>query len=347
MRIEREQGGPGFPNVSALTARSLVLCFALCALVLTSPAAAQPLKTIRIGYLSGGYAKDDYTRSEAIRVALRELGYIQGENIITDYRYSDGNLNKQAALASELVRLKADVIIVAGGDLLIRSAMNATKAIPLVLVGQGSDPVEAGFVESLARPGGNVTGLTLLSRELGGKRLELLKEVVTRLSRVAVLYEPSIPGTTVEVKEDLPVAARALGLTIYPVEITSADTFDKIFAGLAKDRSDGLYVPGGGAVTRANERRIVKFAAKSRLASLFTTQTALAVGGLMYYGADVGDSYRRVSLYVDKILKGAKPGELPIEQPRKFEFIINLKTAKQIGLAVPPGVLARANRVIR
>jgi ABC-type uncharacterized transport system substrate-binding protein len=210
----------------------------------------------------------------------------------------------------------------------------------------GIDPVEAGLVESLARPGGNVTVLTNLSPELGGKRLELLKESVPKLARVAVLYDPALPSNVVQVKEILPVAARALGLTLQPWEIRAADGFEKAFAALNKQRPDGLYV-GLGALSRENQKRIVGFALKSRLPSTNPNREFVDAGGLMYYGADTADSYKRVAYFVDTILKGAKPADLPVEQPTKFELIINLRTAKQIGLTIPPNVLARADRVIK
>ncbi len=214
---------------------------------------------------------------------------------------------------------------------MIRAAKNATKTIPIVMMGLSADPVEAGLVESLARPGGNVTGLTTLSRELGGKRLEVLKEAVPKVARVAVLYESANRPSVLEVKLDLPVAARALGLTIQPSEARAADGFEKVFAGLNKERPDGLYVIAGPLMT-ANQKRIAGFALKSRLPSMYYTREAVDAGGLMSYGADVADSYRRAATYVDKILKGAKPADLPVEQPTKFELVINQKTAKQIGL---------------
>jgi putative tryptophan/tyrosine transport system substrate-binding protein len=245
-----------------------------------------------------------------------------------------------------LVRLKVDIIVVGGGGRTIRAAKNATKTIPIVMVGAGIDPVEAGLVESLARPGGNVTGLTLLSTELGGKRLELLKEAVPKLARVAVLYDPVVPATAREVKEDLPAAARALGLTIQPWEVRAADDFEKVFAALNKQRPDGLSVLGGGLMNN-NRKRIVGFALKSRLPSVYSSREAVDAGGLMYYGADEAESYRRVAYFVDRILKGAKPADLPVEQPTKFEFVINLKTAKQIGVTIAPEVLARATKLIR
>jgi putative ABC transport system substrate-binding protein len=213
------------------------------------------------------------------------------------------------------------------------------------MVAIGVDPVKAGLVKSLARPGGNVTGLTALGRELRGKQLELLKEAVPKLSRVAFLYGPANPSS-VEVKEDLPIAARALKLTILPSEARAADDFEKVFAAMSKERPDGLVVTGG-TVMRTNRKRIVGFALKSRLPSVFTTEEFVDAGGLMSYAADDADSYRRVAIYVDKILKGAKPADLPVEQPKKFELVINLKTAKQIGLTIPQKMLARADKVIK
>ena len=202
------------------------------------------------------------------------------------------------------------------------------------------------LIESLARPGGNVTGITHLARELGGKRLELLKEAVPKVSRVAVLYDPANLGNILEVKELLPVAARALGLTIQPWEVRDADDFEKVFAAMNKERPDGLYVPWG-PLMRDNQKRIAGFALKSRLPSVYTSREAVDAGGLMYYGADLAESYRRAHIYVDRILKGAKPADLPVEQPTKFELVINLKTAKQIGVTIPQSVLYRADKVIK
>ena len=310
--------------------------------------AQQPKKVSRIGYLSKADAATDSARAEGIRLALRELGYIEGQNIAIEYRYAEGKLDRYPELAAELVRLKVDIIVVAGrGPRPIRAAKNATKTIPIVMMGLGSDPVRAGHVESLARPGGNVTGLTGLTRELGGKRLELLKEAVPKLARVAVLYDPANPPSLHEVKELLPADARALKLTIQPWEIRAVDDFEKVFAALNKQRPDGLYVLGAGPLMRPNGKRIVGFALKSRLPSMYGSREAVEAGGLMSYGADLADSYRRVAIYVDKILKGAKPADLPVEQPTKFELVINLKTAKQIGLTIPPEVLARATKLIK
>jgi putative tryptophan/tyrosine transport system substrate-binding protein len=323
---------------------------ALCAMLfaLCVPAGAQqPAKVPRLGYLSPGDAASDSTRAEAIPLALRERGYIEGQNIAIEYRYAEGKFDRLPALAADLVGLKVDLMVVAGGLRTIQAAKNSTKMIPIVMTSPGIDPVKTGLIESLARPGGNVTGITTLGRELGGKRLELFKEAVSKLARVAVLYDPAIRDTARDVKEDLPVAARALRLTIRFWEVQNADDFEKVLAALNKERADGLYVAGGGPLMLANEKRIVGFALKSRLPSMYVSREAVDAGGLMSYGADRADSYRRVAYYVDRILKGAKPADLPVEQPTKFELVINLKTAKQIGLTIPQSVLYRADKVIK
>jgi ABC-type uncharacterized transport system substrate-binding protein len=308
--------------------------------------AQQPKKVLRIGYLSGGDAASSSARAEAIRLALRERGYIEGQTIAIEYRYAEGKRDRAPELVAELVRLKVDIIVVTGGGWLIRAAMNATKTIPIVNAADGVDIVEAGFVESLARPGGNVTGISNLSGELGGKRLELLKEAVPKIARVAVLYEPASPANVREVKEQLPVAARALGLTLQPWEVRAADGFERVFAALNKQRPGGLYVHGEGGLMRDHER-IVGLALKSRLPSMYVNSPFVDAGGLMSYGADLAESYRRVAYFVDRILKGAKPADLAVEQPTKFEFVINLQTSKKIGLAMPPDLLARATKIIR
>jgi ABC-type uncharacterized transport system substrate-binding protein len=306
--------------------------------------AQQPKKVPRIGFLSAGDV--DSARSDTIRRALRELGYIEGQNIAFEYRYAAGKRDRFSELAADLVRLHVDIIVVVGGNRIIPAAKNATKTIPIVMTGAGLDPVGAGFVESLARPGGNVTGITNLGTELGGKRLELLKEAVPKLARVAVLYDPANPSSVLSVKEVLPVAARDLGLTVRSWEVRDTGGFERVFTALNKDRPDGLYVLGG-ALLIANDKRTTGFALKSRLPSVYNNREAVNAGGLMYYGADESDIYRRVAYYVDKILKGAKPADLPVEQPTKFELVINLKTAKQIGLTIPQKVLGRADRVIK
>ncbi len=307
--------------------------------------AQQPKKVPRIGYLSPSDPATESARFEAIRLALRERGHIEGQNIVIEYRYAEGKLDRLPDLAAELVRLKVDIIL-GGGDIPIRAAKNATKTIPIVMMGTGSDPVEAGLVESLARPGGNVTGLSNLNRELGGKRLELLKEAVPKVARVAVLYDPTVPDSVLEVKEVLPVAARALKMTIQPWELRGPDDFEKVFSAMGKQGPDGLYATAG-PLMRPNRKRIVDFALKSRLPSMHSDRAAVDAGALMYYGADLAESYRRAAYYVDKILKGAKPADLPVEQPTKFELVINLKTAKQIGLTIPQKMLGRADKVIK
>ena len=329
--------------------RKLVGIVALAIALVVSGAAAsaqQPKKVPRIGYLSSADPANESARAEAIRLSLRALGYVEGQNVAIEYRYAEGKQDRAPELLAELVRLKVDIIVVAGGNEWILAAKNTTKTIPIVMVGTGSDPVAAGLIESLARPGGNVTGLTLLSVELGGKRLELLKEAVPKVARVAVLYDPANPDSVLGVKEVLPAAARALALTIQPWELRAVDDLEKVFAALNKQRPDGLYVPTGPRMTR-NAKRIAGLALKSRLPGVYTRKDAVDAGGLMSYGADLTDSYRRVAYFVDKILKGAKPADLPVEQPTKFELVINLKTAKQIGVTIPQKVLGRADRVIR
>jgi putative ABC transport system substrate-binding protein len=307
--------------------------------------AQQPKKVPRIGLLSSGDLAGDAARTDPFRVALRELGYIEGQNIAIEYRYAEGKRDRFPELAAELVRLKVDIIL-AGGDGSIHAAKNATKTIPIIMTGSGLDPVKQGHVESLARPGGNVTGITSLNRELAGKRLEVLKEAVPKVARVAVLYDPAIQGTTREVKEDVTDAARALGLTFQPYEVRRKDDFDKVFAAMGKQRPDGLYVLNS-ALMLANRNRIIGFALNSRLPSMYQSRTAVVEGGLMAYEVDPLDSYRRAAYYVDRILKGAKPANLPVGQPTKFELVINLKTAKQIGLTIPQSVLFRSDKVIK
>jgi len=306
--------------------------------------AQQSGKMHRVGFLSGGFPGASHWTT-TLRTGLRALGYVEDKNIVIESRFAENKPDRLPALADELVRLKVDVIV-AGGTNDARAAKNATKTIPVVMTGIGIDPVEVGLVESLARPGNNVTGITNLSTELGGKRLELLKEAVPKVTRVAVLYDPAAPGSSRELKETLPVAAGSLGLTVRSWEVRDADGFERIFTALRKERPDGLYVAGGPLMS-VNGNRIAKFALKSRLPSVYGDRGYVNAGGLMYYGADLADIYRRVAYYVDKIFKGAKPAELPVEQPTKFEFVINLQTAKKIGVIIPPDVLARATKIIR
>jgi putative tryptophan/tyrosine transport system substrate-binding protein len=320
-----------------LLAASVLICF--------HPAEAQQsMKMHRIGFLSGGFPGPSHWTT-TLRTDLRELGYVEGKNIAIESRFAENKPDRLPPMVDELVRLKVDVIV-AGGTNDARAARNTTKTIPIVMAGIGIDPVEAGLVESLARPGGNVTGITNLSTELGGKRLELLKEAAPKVARVAVLYDPAAPGSLRELKETLPVAAGALSLTVRSWEVRDADGFDRVFSALRKERQDGLYVAGGPLMS-VNGKRIADFALKGGLPSVYGNKEYVDAGGLMYYGADLADIYRRVAYYVDKILKGAKPTDLPVEQPKKFELVINLKTAKQIGLTIPQSMLFRADKVIK
>jgi ABC-type uncharacterized transport system substrate-binding protein len=332
----------GSRNKIAFGLALAALLFALC----SSAQAQEPKKVPRIGYLSNGDLASESARSEAIRLALRELGYIEGQNIAIEYRYAKRKRDQLSEIAAELVHLNVDIIVVAGGPAPIRAAKTATKTIPILMVGTPDDPVEAGLVESLARPGGNVTGLTNVTRELGGKRLELLKGAVPKVARVAVFYDPTVPASVLDIKEVLPLAASGLGLTLQPKEVRATDNFEKVFAALNKQAVDGLYVTTG-PLMFANQKRIAGLALERRLPSMHGRREAVDAGGLMSYGADIADSYRRVASYVDKILKGAKPADLPIEQPTKFELVINLKTAKQIGVTIPQKVLSRADRIIK
>jgi putative ABC transport system substrate-binding protein len=307
--------------------------------------AQQSKKKSQIGYLSAIDKGTESIRIEAIRLALRELGYIEGQNVITHYRYADGNFTRMAKLAEELVLLRVDLIVTTGGDPVIRAAKSATRTVPIVMVGGGSEPITAGFVESLSRPGGNITGLTNLSTELTGKRLELLKEAVPKMARVAVLYEPTIAGNVIQVKE-AQATAPALRLVVQPVDVKEFGGIEKVFAALGKQILDGLYVPGG-PIMNTYRQKITDFALKNRLPSIYSRREFVDAGGLLAYGTDLAHSYRRVAYYIDRILRGARPADLPIEQPTKFELVINLKTAQQIGVTIPPNVLARADRVIR
>jgi putative ABC transport system substrate-binding protein len=336
------QSGQETPMRKKITRR------AFCSMLLALPfpaRAQQPKKVPLIGYLSANDAANESARTEGSRLALRERGHIVGQNIAIEYQYAEGKVDRAPELAAALVRRKVDIIVVAGGTAYVQAAKNATKTIPIVMTGAGIDPVEAGLIESLARPGGNVTGITTLSRELGGKRLEVLKEAFPKVVRVAVPYDPANPVSVIDVKEVLPVAARELKLTIQPWEVRAADDIDKVLAALGKQRPDGLYAPG--ASTSQYGKRIVAFALKSRLPAMYGRKEAVEAGGLMYYGADQTESYRRVAYFVDRILKGAKPAELPVERPMRFEFIVNLQTAKKIGVTVDPNVLERATKLIK
>jgi putative ABC transport system substrate-binding protein len=330
----------------------LTLCAMLLALSV-STAAQQPAgKISRIGYLSRDLHPSDSRAPaprnlEAFRQGLRELGYIEGKNIIIEYRFADGRLERLPALAEELVRLNVEIIVV-DVTAAARAAKKTTSTIPIVIAG-GSDPIQSGLVASFARPGGNVTGLTNYSGELLGKRLELLKEVVPKVSRFALLSDAGIgPRLTLSMLPDAQVAAQALGVKLQLVEVKAQDPdIDGAFRVMAKERI-GAFITGAGLLgLTLHRKRILDLAEQARMPAIYPTLSWIDEGGLMYYGANSPDLYRRAATYVDKILKGTKPADLPVEQPMKFELIINLKAAKQIGLTIPPNVLARADRVIR
>jgi putative tryptophan/tyrosine transport system substrate-binding protein len=323
-----------------------ILAWLLGTLLLTtvSPAGAQQAGKIpRIGYLSAASPSAVATRVEAFRQALRELGYVEGKNVLIESRYAEGKVDRLADMAAELVRLNIDVIVTAAPSS-TRAAKKVTSTIPIVMSGVGGDPVEAGFVASLARPGGNVTGLTALSQELIGKQLELVKEIVPRLSRVAVLGTSTIPGYA-QVK-DMELAARAFNLQLQHLDVLIPKDLDTAFQQARNGRAEAALVRPS-PVLESQRREIAERAVKSRLPMIYPFAEFAEVGGLMVYGVNISDLHRRSAIYVDKILKGVKPAELPVEQPTKFELVINLKAAKQIGLTIPPNVLARADRVIK
>jgi putative tryptophan/tyrosine transport system substrate-binding protein len=318
-----------------------VLLSALCS-VLSVSSAQQPGRVPRIGFLLIGSSSGQSSSLLAYRQNLRELGYVEGKNILFEPRYAEGKPDRLPDLATELVRFKVDVIV-ATSALSASAARNVTKTIPIVM--SGSDPVGSGLVDSLAQPGGNLTGLTIPSPELGGKQLDLLKETIPGVFRVAVLRNPSSPASAAQLKE-IEIAGRSLGAQLHILEAQSLNDFDKAFAAMKKDGVQALNVVNS-AIFTIHRRHLVELASKARLPAIYPHADFVNAGGLMSYGLDRSAMYRRAAVFVDKILKGAKPGDLPVEQPTKFEFVINLKTAKQIGLTIPPNVLVRADKVIR
>ena len=321
--------------------------FAVCALLYAlcvSAEAQQPGKVPRIGFLTGGSPTADSARHEAFRQGLRDLGYVEGKNIVMEWRLWDGKRDRQRAMAAELARLKVDVIVAVGsGD--IRASKEATATIPIVMI-SGGDAVGSGLVASLARPGGNITGLATLRPELSGKRLELLKEIVPRISRVAVLVS-AMSSDHAQLLKELDLAAGAFGVKLQSLDIQSPRDFDSAFRDAAKGRAEAVLVRVPGPILSPQRTKAAQLAVKSRLPAIYESAEEVEAGGLMSYGLNINDSYRRAATYVDKILKGAKAGDLPVERPTKFEFVINLEAAKQIGLTIPPNVLARADRVIK
>ena len=324
--------------------KSLVSIFAVVILALVHPAAAQQQTKIpRIGFLSSLSPAVVSSRMDAFRQGLRELGYVEGKNIVIESRYAEGKLSRVPALAAELVRLKVDVIVT-GGPSVNRFAKEATVTIPIVLAFD-NDPVGNGFAASLARPGGNITGLSAEYPEISGKQLELLKEIVPRLSRVAVLGNSTQPGNPQESRE-VELAAKAFGVKLQYLDVLSPKDIETAFQAASKGHADAVLVLASQLVT-SHPKQFVELAAKSRLPTTYWSAEFVEAGGLMAYSVNITDLFRRAATYVDKILKGAKPADLPVEQPTRFEFIINLKAAKQIGLTIPPNVLARADKVIR
>jgi putative tryptophan/tyrosine transport system substrate-binding protein len=324
--------------------RKKIFSLSLCAVLFafTHSASARQGKIPRIGLLYAS-AVGNSARNEAFRQGLGELGYVEGKNIVLEYRYAEGKLDRYSALVAELVRLKVDVIVT-GGPAGTRPAKEATSTIPIVMA-QDNDPVGNGFVASLARPGGNVTGLSTLGAVTSGKQLELLKEIVPKLSRVAVFGTSTEPANSQSLKE-AELAAEALRVQIQYMDVLTPKDFEAAFPMASKGRADAALVLTS-AVAAVYRHEIAKLAAKSRLPAIYPHAAFVHDGGLMTYGVSFADLDRRAATYVDKILKGAKPADLPVEQPKKFEFIINLKAAKQIGLTIPQSVLYRADKVIK
>jgi len=327
-------------NPKWVGAFAFVITFATCGAV--APA-QQPTKIPRIGFLLATSPSSNAARYEAFRQGLRELGYVEGKNLVIDRRFAEGKLDRLPSLAAELVRLNVDVIVTSGG-ISTRAAKEATVTIPIVMV-QDNDPVANGFVASLARPGGNITGLATLAPELSGKRLELLKEIVPRLSRVAVFGTSINPGNAQSLKE-IQLAAGAFKVQLQYLDVLEPKDIETAFRAATKGRADAVIVLVS-SVLNSHRTQVVELAVKARLPVIYPFLEFVEAGGLMTYGVNFTDLYRRAATYVDKILKGRTPADLPVEQPMKFEFIVNLKAAKQIGLTIPPNVLVRANKVIR
>ena len=337
-RVDRDREKNMKKKITVLT-----LCAMLSALSY-SASAQQSTKVPRIGYLSGSSLSTDAARVAAFQHGLRDLGYVEGKNIVIEWRSGEGKLDRSLAHAAELVRLKVDVIVAAGGTE-IRAARKATATVPIVMI-RGGDPIRSGFVASLARPGGNITGLATLRPELSGKRLELLKEIVPKLSRVAVFASSGFAEYALVLKE-IEIAAGPLGIKLQSLDIQSPKDFESAFQAAAKGRADAVLFRVRGPVLNPHRTEVAALAVKSRLPAIYETAEEVEAGGLMSYGVNDNDLYRRAATYVDKILKGRKPADLPVEQPTKFELVINLKTANQIGLTIPQSVLYRADKVIK
>jgi putative ABC transport system substrate-binding protein len=322
----------------------LVLAFLLCAPPIAADA-QEARKAPRIGWL--GLASADSPRTQyyvgIFRQGLREHGWMEGQNVTIEYRFAEGRPERFASLAAELVRLRVDVLVTASGEVAVRALQRATSEIPIVMAIVAA-PVETGLVASLARPGGNITGLSIQAAEMGGKRLALLKEAVPRAARVAVLWNAAYPGKDVELK-NTQTAAAALGVMLHAVAVRGPDDFDRAFAAIAKERPDALLTFSD-TLTLNHQRRIVDFALRHRLPLVSESREFAEAGGLMTYGASLSALFRRAAYYVDRILKGTKPADLPVERPTKFELVINLKTAKALGVAIPHSLLIAADQVL-
>jgi putative ABC transport system substrate-binding protein len=348
MNVSSEQKAVGSKNKGSETMiRRINVCLLITALLFTvSPAhAQQPAKIPRIGWVSGsGDPNTPGPQVEAFRQGLRDIGYVEGKNMVVEYRYAEGKMDRIPSLVAELVQLKVDVLVSPNGPAIL-AAKQATKTVPIVMV-VVLDPVATGIVDSLARPGGNITGVSTLNRELSGKRLELLKEAVPRISRLGVLWDANAPGPKSGFKE-YEDAARALKIQLQSLEVRGPNPdFEGAFQAATKGRVNALITVRA-AVLNRYAKQIADLAIKNRLPSMHEQSQYVEAGGLMSYSTNDAESFKRAAVYVDKILKGAKPADLPVEQPTKFEFIINLKTAKQIGLTIPPEVLARATKIIK
>ena len=320
-----------------------ILVAAMLLAVCVSAEAQQSTKNPRIGFLASVSPSTISVRTQAFREGLRELGYVEGKNIVIEWRYAEEKLDRLNELAADLVRLKVEVIVSAAPTV-TRPLKDATKTIPIVMAFD-DDPVGNGFVASLARPAGNITGLSNLSPEISGKQLELLKEIVPRLARVAVFGTSIRPGNAQSLKE-IELAAAAFGMKVQSLDIQNSKDIETAFRAASKGRAESVLVFGG-PVFNSHRKQLADLAVKSRLPAIYPRPEFVEVGGLMTYGPSINDQYRRAATYVDKILKGAKPADLPVEQPKKFELIISLKAAEQIGLTIPPNVLVRADRVIK
>ena len=336
----KSKSGPADQNRNLLAIVALVITFAMYGAVAH---AQQPNKIPRIAFLSVQSRSILSARFDAFRQGLRELGYVEGKNIAIEYLDSDGSQERLPAVVADLVRRQTDVIVT-GGSQATRAAKEGTSTIPIVMA-QDNDPLGAGFVASLARPGGNVTGLANLAAELSGKQLELLKEILPKLARLAVFSDTTEPGNPKAVKAT-DAAAKGFGVQVFYMDVRAEKDIDAAFRAATRKRAEALLVMPTPAMNQ-RRKQIVGLAAKNRLPAIYPRAEYVEDGGLMMYGVNTNDLFRRAAIFVDKILKGAKPADLPVEQPVKFEFIINLKTAKQIGLTIPPNVLARADRVLR